>query len=115
MTLLVLLLFFFFLMIRRPPRSTLFPYTTLFRSNWDPRLGLAIRPFSDATTVVRMGFSVFNQVWPGNLALKTRSEEHTSELQSRVDLVCRLLLEKKKKNREDSKTSMNVFVAVTIW
>src|SRR6266704_5718951 len=66
---------FFFLMIRRPPRSTLFPYTTLFRSPrrwtargppraWDPRSG--------------------------------RSEEHTSELQSRFDLVCRLLLEKKK-------------------
>src|SRR6266536_5638901 len=68
--------FFFFLMIRRPPRSTLFPYTTLFRSaRWSPRR------------------------WPSSWTAPTpvRSEEHTSELQSRVDLVCRLLLEKKKK------------------
>src|SRR6266536_4433849 len=65
-------------MIRRPPRSTLFPYTTLFRSS--PR-GCAPRP-----------------VLPGrrHQRLRRRSEEHTSELQSRVDLVCRLLLEKKK-------------------
>src|SRR5437868_15019702 len=71
-------LFFFFLMIRRPPRSTLFPYTTLFRS----RLKIPARRW-------RVGF-VGNR--RGN-----RSEEHTSELQSRFDLVCRLLLEKKKK------------------
>src|SRR5271170_8217753 len=68
--------FFFFLMIRRPPRSTLFPYTTLFRS-----IVLA-KPLTD-----------FHGVWLGK---DDRSEEHTSELQSRVDLVCRLLLEKKK-------------------
>src|SRR6267378_5259872 len=67
--------FFFFLMIRRPPRSTLFPYTTLFRS---PPPGWP-RPWHR----------------PGS---RRRSEEHTSELQSRRDLVCRLLLEKKKKN-----------------
>src|SRR5712664_4461159 len=71
-------LFFFFLMIRRPPRSTLFPYTTLFRT--DPP-GSAVCPGAPAC--------------PGAAA---RSEEHTSELQSRSDLVCRLLLEKKKKN-----------------
>src|SRR5216683_4019290 len=72
------LFFFFFLMIRRPPRSTLFPYTTLFRS--------PLRRCERYTTVRR-------QVFPG----RRRSEEHTSELQSRSDLVCRLLLEKKKK------------------
>src|SRR3712207_9584297 len=83
-------LFFFFLMIRRPPRSTLFPYTTLFRSIMI-LLGLAV-------LTVPIG------IWPGNSLrvvfnayLKTiRSEEHTSELQSRQYLVCRLLLEKKK-------------------
>src|SRR5215204_6882093 len=71
--------FFFFLMIRRPPRSTLFPYTTLFRS----------RPA---------------RAWPGYRGTRPgaparRSEEHTSELQSHSDLVCRLLLEKKKKKK----------------
>src|SRR5437868_15416765 len=75
--------FFFFLMIRRPPRSTLFPYTTLFRSSrWLSRIRAILRrtpppPWSSTTSL--------------------RSEEHTSELQSRFDLVCRLLLEKKKK------------------
>src|SRR5215203_6623825 len=74
--------FFFFLMIRRPPRSTLFPYTTLFRS-----LPL------DGWTRRRLRCVVWVQ-WK-------RSEEHTSELQSRQYLVCRLLLEKKKKNTEN--------------
>src|SRR5215475_1101076 len=73
--------FFFFLMIRRPPRSTLFPYTTLFRSD----LGLA-RADTRAGLLYGAG------------ACGVRSEEHTSELQSRENLVCRLLLEKKKKN-----------------
>src|SRR5690349_24028926 len=79
----VSILFFFFLMIRRPPRSTLFPYTTLFRSRrtW-PRPS---RPSSGTSTASRAS------------RLFRRSEEHTSELQSRRDLVCRLLLEKKKK------------------
>src|SRR5437870_11308413 len=70
---------FFFLMIRRPPRSTLFPYTTLFRS-----FGLDLHGF----LVGVPGRRVFQQI--------VRSEEHTSELQSRGHLVCRLLLEKKK-------------------
>src|SRR3954470_25083927 len=74
-------LFFFFLMIRRPPRSTLFPYTTLFRS-------------VTADQPHRQRFAV---VEPGG-AGEERSEEHTSELQSRRDLVCRLLLEKKNNN-----------------
>src|SRR5215475_15437186 len=80
--------FFFFLMIRRPPRSTLFPYTTLFRSF----LGLAARHRgSDGRPqVVTAG--------PRGDA-EDRSEEHTSELQSRENLVCRLLLEKKKKKK----------------
>src|SRR6266536_1711957 len=71
-------IFFFFLMIRRPPRSTLFPYTTLFRSIAESRYV----PFDER----RLAFASDGD----------RSEEHTSELQSRVDLVCRLLLEKKK-------------------
>src|SRR6266508_5095811 len=76
---------FFFLMIRRPPRSTLFPYTTLFRSRWcSPPTRYPWRP--------------------ATLASPSRSEEHTSELQSRGHLVCRLLLEKKKKNQ---KTAFN--------
>src|SRR6266496_6063551 len=70
---------FFFLMIRRPPRSTLFPYTTLFRS-----LGL-LQELPGQGNLVCL-----------DQALAGRSEEHTSELQSRRDLVCRLLLEKKK-------------------
>src|SRR5256885_16181034 len=78
--------FFFFLMIRRPPRSTLFPYTTLFRSCWRPCVGAA-----SATPSARPRCaSPFRS---------RRSEEHTSELQSPCNLVCRLLLEKKKKTR----------------
>src|SRR6266536_5642940 len=79
-------LFFFFLMIRRPPRSTLFPYTTLFRS--PPRPGRRTPPRSHAAPRHHPAFAA--------VPAPTRSEEHTSELQSRVDLVCRLLLEKKK-------------------
>src|SRR5216683_6330932 len=76
--------FFFFLMIRRPPRSTLFPYTTLFRSGARPRCGAILR-----------GPPRSRRGCPAH----PRSEEHTSELQSRSDLVCRLLLEKKKKKK----------------
>src|SRR2546430_15347258 len=79
------LFFFFFLMIRRPPRSTLFPYTTLFRS-------LAEAPRHLASRKERGGFVD----GPGDRGLQQRSEEHTSELQSQSNLVCRLLLEKKK-------------------
>src|SRR3989441_8318037 len=79
--------FFFFLMIRRPPRSTLFPYTTLFRSIGDQQtLFPDTEQLVEATRVlVKEGFVVL-----------PRSEEHTSELQSLAYLVCRLLLEKKK-------------------
>src|SRR2546429_1197482 len=74
-------------MIRRPPRSTLFPYTTLFRSGWPGPI----------TAPCRAGFSSTRTWHPSPLMwLAMRSEEHTSELQSRLHLVCRLLLEKKK-------------------
>src|SRR5699024_12799577 len=78
-------LYFFFLMLRRPPRSTLFPYTTLFRSPPGACFPMLTHPQFDPVAV-----SI------GPIAIH-RSEEHTSELQSRFDLVCRLLLEKKKK------------------
>ena len=82
---------FFFLMIRRPPRSTLFPYTTLFRSIHPANI-LVIPPSAGFTRCpVGVGHSLTTH--PQKL---TRSEEHTSELQSRQYLVCRLLLEKKK-------------------
>src|SRR6266536_4557656 len=80
---LFLFLFVFFLMIRRPPRSTLFPYTTLFRSRRPCPRGRGSMPRARRPP--------------------SRSEEHTSELQSRVDLVCRLLLEKKKKKTTKNK------------
>src|SRR5690349_25161315 len=75
---------FFFLMIRQPPRSTLFPYTTLFRARLP-----AARPHGDRDPL------------RPRLLRQARSEEHTSELQSRRDLVCRLLLEKKKHQRDN--------------
>src|SRR5256886_5115269 len=73
-------------MIRRPPRSTLFPYTTLFRSR-----GALFRRHHGA-----LGFVALPNVWVFQLVFPFRSEEHTSELQSQSNLVCRLLLEKKK-------------------
>src|SRR3712207_9480381 len=80
---------FFFLMIRRPPRSTLFPYTTLFRSE------LAHDLLGDLS---ELGFLLLEPAGGDQLVChRVRSEEHTSELQSRQYLVCRLLLEKKKK------------------
>src|SRR2546430_12778535 len=82
--------FFFFLMIRRPPRSTLFPYTTLFRS-----VETALDRELAALPVFESLKSSSGMV---GLAGRVRSEEHTSELQSQSNLVCRLLLEKKKKN-----------------
>src|SRR5256885_10464083 len=82
---------FFFLMIRRPPRSTLFPYTTLFRS---PRFGHR----TARSALCSGGGSASDFETPGPTHPQRRSEEHTSELQSPCNLVCRLLLEKKKKN-----------------
>src|SRR2546422_6754475 len=92
---------FFFLMIRRPPRSTLFPYTTLFRS-LNP-LGVPSRMNVGQILETHLGwcarilgFDAKTPVFQG--AEEMRSEEHTSELQSRLHIVCRLLLEKKNRN-----------------
>src|SRR5258708_12973739 len=85
--------FFFFLMIRRPPRSTLFPYTTLFRSGSLP--GRHRSPGRMASKLIRSSQHRRPAALP-------RSEEHTSELQSPDHLVCRLLLEKKKKSHLSS-------------
>src|SRR4030066_1785978 len=85
---------FFFLMIRRPPRSTLFPYTTLFRSASGP-------DSRDSCCAPRS---------PKARAF-SRSEEHTSELQSHLNLVCRLLLEKTKKNANTRQTEQNKGIA----
>src|SRR3712207_7976105 len=98
---------FFFLMIRRPPRSTLFPYTTLFRSGYqrhhddDPAVEERQAGLPRAWDAIRLRNGRRTQVIfsAGNAsAIIDRSEEHTSELQSRQYLVCRLLLEKKKKD-----------------
>src|SRR5216684_817755 len=95
---------FFFLMIRRPPRSTLFPYTTLFRS-------LAHRPGQVGCDARRLR----------GRRLRRRSEEHTSELQSRLHLVCRLLLEKKKNMDEyariepSNKDERYILVVEPMW
>src|SRR5260370_42011651 len=89
-----LLFFFFFLMIRRPPRSTLFPYTTLFRS--DIINGQDVRMVEGPQRTRLLLESLAAQRVFG----EARSEEHTSELQSHLNLVCRLLLEKKKKKKE---------------
>src|SRR2546429_2013471 len=87
-----MILFFFFLMIRRPPRSTLFPYTTLFRSRRGSRARARTEGgFPHSMRLVARARTALG--WFSKLA--SRSEEHTSELQSRLHLVCRLLLEKK--------------------
>src|SRR5688572_31764437 len=95
-------LFIYFLIMRRPPRSTLFPYTTLFRSlgahpqQRVPAFAFAVEP----QDLVLRALHVFahNRVVRVDLHAVERSEEHTSELQSQSNLVCRLLLEKKKKS-----------------
>src|SRR2546427_8963191 len=90
-------------MIRRPPRSTLFPYTTLFRSPRMPvipliaAIALAPSPHAAAGPAATKELVVCAPGYPGDTA--SRSEEHTSELQSQSNLVCRLLLEKKKKKK----------------
>src|SRR5438477_4897407 len=95
------MLVFFFLLLRRPPRSTLFPYTTLFRSTSDGIVGSATSPSCDPPAYACYAGALL-RVWDPNVQpaiSDQRSEEHTSELQSHVNLVCRLLLEKKKKNQ----------------
>src|SRR5207248_9711366 len=87
---------FFLLMIPRPPRSTLFPYTTLFRSlSFHPDVS---RTYAQTTYTTKPNSG--SPAADGPMMPKTRSEEHTSELQSPYDLVCRLLLEKKKKKKQ---------------
>src|SRR2546430_15633844 len=91
--------FFFFLMIRRPPRSTLFPYTTLFRSLF-VRESPKLFPNSErGRKSMRTPQNGRSQKWTRPESTRPRSEEHTSELQSQSNLVCRLLLEKKKKKQ----------------
>src|SRR5207253_11520781 len=108
-------LIFFFLIIRRPPRSTLFPYTTLFRSGesvseadiranaqW---MAQNLKSHGWEYIVVDMGWYITNHTGETNAKnskYSLRSEEHTSELQSRGHLVCRLLLEKKKKKKKQN-------------
>src|SRR2546426_3422813 len=100
-------------MIRRPPRSTLFPYTTLFRSRL---VADAMRQAVRAADIVgRLGGDEFGVLMPETdgavahaAALRLRSEEHTSELQSPCNLVCRLLLEKKKKIDDESRDDARV-------
>src|SRR3712207_8966028 len=106
---------FFFLMIRRPPRSTLFPYTTLFRSEGLDSLRTEIQASSSQPREITQDGEMIDQfkaeldklredvqgyVAEGSRGDQERSEEHTSELQSRQYLVCRLLLEKKKTNTD---------------
>src|SRR2546430_6358732 len=92
----LVVLFFFFLMIRRPPRSTLFPYTTLFRSRPAACRGSDTRRPTAAPAHRGAGPRCSRR----RAAPCPRSEEHTSELQSQSNLVCRLLLEKKKKKQQ---------------
>src|SRR2546430_9268516 len=94
-------------MIRRPPRSTLFPYTTLFRSTRTSPASWAspLRLLSRAAKIVRLAATLLPTYTVPSAAwyierIEVRSEEHTSELQSQSNLVCRLLLEKKKKQLE---------------
>src|SRR5688572_32442521 len=88
-------------MIRRPPRSTLFPYTTLFRS------GEQHKGFRHEVKSFRTGTTVSSSGPASILMFKRRSEEHTSELQSQSNLVCRLLLEKKKKKKKRKSQNIN--------
>src|SRR2546422_5574247 len=88
-------------MIRRPPRSTLFPYTTLFRSHRYRSHALYIPRPGARSAVLRPG------------AQSCRSEEHTSELQSRLHLVCRLLLEKKKKKKKKTRPKITITKSIT--
>src|SRR2546423_7971453 len=105
------LLFFFFLMIRRPPRSTLFPYTTLFRSGThtisvEDSSGTNTGNYSIATQRLNNPVGCAGLSSGAAPVAIERSEEHTSELQSLAYLVCRLLLEKKKKT--DNRSSHNI-------
>src|SRR5436305_7331311 len=88
--------FFFLSLLRRPPRSTLFPYTTLFRSSPRAATSAFARATASAAAAPRYSDHFVSDASPCTFSQVARSEEHTSELQSRPHLVCRLLLEKKK-------------------
>src|SRR5436853_1765060 len=92
-------------MLRRPPRSTLFPYTTLFRSNQALESG--------ARSCAGFGTEAAQAVAPSHTRRRTRSEEHTSELQSLRHLVCRLLLEKKKKKHNTKNGEIKTYMTYT--
>src|SRR3712207_7491205 len=92
-------LLFFFLMIRRPPRSTLFPYTTLFRSKLEEYVAHRLDRERRLVAALEAGARTVDEMLDAAWDDAPRSEEHTSELQSRQYLVCRLLLEKKKKHQ----------------
>src|SRR5256885_9563388 len=92
-------------MIRRPPRSTLFPYTTLFRS---PKTDFDIKQLEGLLSHLKLDSGALQSNW--YRARIQRSEEHTSELQSPCNLVCRLLLEKKKKNKTHITTTINQMI-----
>src|SRR2546429_7254741 len=101
-------MFFFFLMIRRPPRSTLFPYTTLFRS--------LLEWMDEEFAKKKSNPEIFLLEVGTHPALRrSRSEEHTSELQSRLHLVCRLLLEKKKNHRLPSVIYNDIFITLNSY
>src|SRR5256885_10049918 len=105
----VSVVFFFFLMIRRPPRSTLFPYTTLFRSN-GTRTAMITTYYpsvADRSLAQQIVFRGDGDLGDYEIRMQTRSEEHTSELQSPCNLVCRLLLEKKKERSHSSLIAYN--------
>src|SRR5260370_18436789 len=109
------LFFFFFLMIRRPPRSTLFPYTTLFRS-----IRALAGPFSAPLADGPFELEQRRNRFLRRCSSSKRSEEHTSELQSHLNLVCRLLLEKKKTTiryttRVDRTLYIRRYIAQHIW
>src|SRR5438093_6444513 len=93
---------FFFFMIRRPPRSTLFPYTTLFRSERLRELGVEIEVRKIAPGDYVLGHNLLAR------SFAPRSEEHTSELQSLTNLVCRLLLEKKKDKKRNNRMQIQI-------
>src|SRR2546421_7221916 len=100
-------------MIRRPPRSTLFPYTTLFRSDADGVITeFEEKPPDPKNTMAGIALYYFSRevvpLFTTYIAAGNRSEEHTSELQSRSDLVCRLLLEKNKKRKHNAPQTMSL-------
>src|SRR5690242_21413615 len=100
-------------MIRRPPRSTLFPYTTLFRSSARDLEGIVRCSCGifGSTELAQDGAAIWGEGWQCD-----RSEEHTSELQSHVNLVCRLLLEKKKKkHNKNNKSSQHKIIITTLY